>query len=165
MKKSLMLGAMALVASAAATAASAHEYGFYTASGSPYCDGVMYSGYSESAGTPATGYHVYDQTNCPYTNAVLGGFKGHVRALGPDKYFTFPVSNAASSGEEYIVFTFYINPQNLVWSLYYESTDYNIAFTYLNSGMLVQGPPYAMVKPGQKRLGSVIRESMAALKK
>ncbi len=160
MKKSLMLGAMALAASAATTAASAAEFGFYSSSGSPYCDGVKYSGK-----TPATGFHVYDQTYCPFTNTVLGGFEGHVKYLGAGKWFTFPVSNASSGGEESLVFTFYINPRALQWVLYYESTDYGIAFTELNAGSLVKGKPYAMVHPGQKHLGSVIRESLAAVKK
>ncbi len=163
MKKSLLLGAMAFAASAAVTtAASAKsgEFGFYTADGGAYCDGVMYSG-----AKPATGYHIYDQTYCPYTNEVLGGFRGDVKGLGKGEWYTFPVSGSSSAGEEYIVFTFYINPKALEWVLYYESTDYGIPFSLLNEGVLQKGAPFAMVHPGAKHLGSVIRESMAKLKK
>ena len=160
MKKSLLLGAMALAATAVTTAASAAEYGFYTAGGGAYCDGAKFSGTS-----PATGYHVYDQTYCTETNEVLGGFKGSVPKLGSGQWYTFPVSGSAASAEETIVFTFYLNTAALQWVLFYESTDYGIPFEELNSGSLEKGPPFAMVRPGQKRLGSVIRESLKALHK
>ena len=162
MKKSLLLGAMALAATTAtATVASAAEYGFYTSSGGAYCDGVKFSGKN-----PAVGFHVYDQNYCQYENAYLGGFEGKVKDLGAGKWFTFPVSNGSGdSAPESYVFTFYINTHDLQWQLYYESTDYGITFEFLNSGSLQKGKPFAMVRPGAKHLGTVIRESLAALKK
>ena len=160
MKKSLLLGAMALVASAA-TAASAKEYGFYTAGGGAYCDGLSFTGKA-----PAVGYHVYDQVYCVYTNAYTGGFESKIPAIGPGKWFTFPISNGSGDGApESEVFTFYANTASLLWVLFYESTDYGVTFQELNSGTLEPGKPFAMVHPGAKHLGSVIHESLAALKK
>ena len=135
MKKSLLLGAMALAASAGVTAASAAEYGFYTSSGGAYCDGIKYSGTA-----PAVGFHVYDQTYCVYPNAYTGGFESKIKALGAGKWFTFPVSNGSGDGaSESYVFTFYINPSQLTWVLAYESSDYGITFSELNAGTLMKG--------------------------
>ena len=163
MKKSLLLGAMALATSAATNAASAatKEYGFYTLGGSAYCDGLELTGTK-----PAVGYHIYDQVYCVYQNATLGGFDTPNAAIGPGKWFTLPVSNSSGDGNsKSLVFTFYANVKSLLWVLYYESSDYGIPFSFLNQGTLQAGPPFAMVRPGAKHLGSVIHEALAALKK
>jgi opacity protein-like surface antigen len=159
MKKSLLLGAMALAASAAT--ASAAEYGFYSTYGGAYCDGLKFSGKA-----PAVGQHIYDQVYCVYTDANTGGFESKIKAIGPGKWFTFPVSNGSGDGSsESYVFTFYANTKALEWVLAYESTDYGITFSVLNEGTLQSGPPFAHMKQGAKHLGSVIHESMAKIVK
>ena len=163
MKKSVMLGAMALGVTAVSTAARArnYEFGFYTDAGTPFCDGVKFSGDSGSG----AGYHIYDEARCAYPKALLGGFDGTVPKLGPGKWYSFPVSQAPGDQlSPAYVEVFYINVKALTWVLAYESTDYGIPFNVSNSGVLMKGKPDALAKPGQKRLGSVIAESIAAKK-
>jgi hypothetical protein len=159
MKKALLLGAIALAGVTVAANAQAKEYGFYTASGSGYCDGVSFTGTA-----PATGFHIYDQTYCSYTNAALGGYSGTVKSLGAGQWFTFPVSQSSGDGlPESYVLTFYINTKALTWVLAYESTDYSIPFEVINEGGLQKGKPFAA--GGKKIHQSVIHAGLASLKK
>ena len=163
MKMSLMCGAMALLTASLCNAAAAnnYEFGFYTDAGGGFCDGVKFTG-DEVSGA---GYHVYAKS-CGYPNARLGGFRSPVRPIGPGQWYTFPVSSTAGdSVSEAVVEVFYINVKDLTWAAYYESTDYGVPFQFNISGVLMRGKPLAMVRPGHKRLGSVIAETLAGLRK
>ena len=165
MKKSLMLGVMALAATAAVTSAASaksYKFGFYTASGGAYCDGLSFS----VSGGVAVGYHVYDQNYCVYPNAYAGGVEGKFPALGAGKWFPLAISNATGDGAlQSYTFVFYTNPTALTWVLFAENTDYGIPFEEFNAGTLQKGPPFAHVSPNHKNLGSTIRVGLAHLKK
>ena len=160
MKTLLLCGAVAVCALSAADSslAKTYRYGFYTPSGSPYCDGVEFTG--DRLG--AAGVHVYDQTNCVFPDGVLGGFGGTVPALGPGWWFTFPVSQAAGDlTPPAVTPAYYINVRALTWGVAYESTDYDIPFQGVFNGILMKGKPAAHARPGQKNLGAVLRQTLA----
>jgi hypothetical protein len=164
MKKSLMLGAMALVAAASVSAASAksYEFGFYTPSGGAYCDGLKF----KAAGGVAVGEHIYDQTYCTYPNAYAGGLLGSVPSLGAGKWYSLAGSQASGDGlPDTYTLVYYANVKSLTWALAYESTAYSVPFTVINSGTLQSGPPFAHVSPGHKNLGSTMKVGLAHIKK
>jgi hypothetical protein len=166
MKKSLMLGAMALTAAATvSTAASAksYQYGFYTPSGGAYCDGLNFT----VSGHVASGYHVYDQNYCVYPNSVIGGFKGTVPVLGKKgEWFSLAGSQASGDGLPNVyTLVYYADAKTMTWALAYESTTYGIPFTVINEGTLQKGPPFAHVTPGRKNLGSTLKVGLAHIKK
>ncbi len=121
--------------------AKAVEYSFHTNSGGGFCDGIKFT-----PGSPALGYHVYDQQYCVFPNAYLGGFKGHVPALGPGEWYSFPVSSSANdeSGDT-LTLIFYINMKSLKWQLAYEDTELGVPFEFINGGILIRGKPEAHV--------------------
>lgn len=164
MKKSLMLGAMAIAAVATASSASAkkYEFGFYTASGGAYCDGLKFT---DTSGV-AVGQHIYDQTNCAYPNANVGGLLGPIKTLGAGNWYSLAVSQATGDGlPSAYTLVFYANVKSLLWALAYESSDYSITFAELNAGTLQKGKPAAHVVPGKKSLGSAIRVGLAHVSK
>ena len=163
MKKSLMLGAMAIAAAATISAASAktYKFGFYTASGGAYCDGLKFT----ASGGVAVGYHVYDQTYCVYPNGVVGGLEGKVPALGGGSWYSLAGSQASGDGlPSTYTLVYYANVKALTWALAYESSDYGIPFTEINSGTLQKGKPFAVHTPGRKSLGSTLKVGLAHVK-
>ena len=164
MKKSLMLSAMAVAAIASISSASAkkYEFGFYTASGGAYCDGLKFT---ETSGV-AVGFHVYDQTNCVYPNGYAGGLLGTAPAAGPGKWYSLAGSQASGDSlPSTYTLVYYANVKSLTWVLAYESADYSIPFTSINSGTLQKGKPAAHVTPGRKSLGSSLRVGLAHIHK
>jgi hypothetical protein len=162
MKKSLMLGAMALAAVATASSAQAkkYEFGLYTAGGGAYCDGLQFT----ASGGVAVGQHIYDQVYCVYPDGNLGGFESKIAALGGGKWYTLPVSLATGDGDpQSYTLVFYANVKALEWVLAYENTDYGVTFSELNSGTLQKGPPFSQAHG--KKLGSALKVGLSRLKK
>ena len=163
-KNMLLLGALTAgsLVTIKPAAAKTYAFGFYTSSGSAFCDGVKFTG--DKLG--GAGFHVYDQVNCKYPDGILGGFAGRTPALGPGNWYTFPVSQAQGDlTPPSFTPVFYINVKALSWVAAYESTDYNVPFQVLNGGILMKGKPAAMAKPGQKNLGAVLRQTLVSLRK
>jgi hypothetical protein len=164
MKKSLMLGTMAIAAIATVSAAQAkkYEYGFHTPSGTAYCDGLDFT---VTSGV-ASGYHVYDQAYCAYPESVLGGYEGTVPTLGTGKWFSLSGSQASGDGlPDSYTLVYYANIKSLKWALAYESSAYTVPFTPINAGVLVKGKPGAFHKPGMKMLGTTMKAGLAHIVK
>ena len=162
MKTTLMMGAMALAASAMVTPAAARKYAFTFASrsGAGYCDGVEFT-YSQGL---AIGYHLYDGTHCAYPATEIAGTQSKIAYVGPGKWFFFALppgpGQGLPAGDSLFVL---LNANALLWDLAYENTAYAIPFTLINAGTLVVGPPSG--QHGRKTLGPVIKAGLAHIKR
>jgi hypothetical protein len=128
MKKALMLSAMVVIAGAtAANAKKIHKsYGFGTAGGGLYCDGL--TGLVASGGL-VSGYHTYSACGSGYPVVAAGA---------ADLHNVYAMATTAGI-EPGIEFVFDSDFNALTWVLYYESVTYSIPFSELNSGVLVKG--------------------------
>jgi hypothetical protein len=162
MRKALMLSAMSLVLGATTAQAKkiGPSYTFGTVSGGDFCDGITNIVVNDDY---LTGVHNY--TGCGYPSTVtglLGGFGGHVKALGPGKWYSLLASNS-SYGSPYFNLEYYVNFPDSRFDAAYESAEYGYPFyLYITNGTLIKG--YADAKAPPSMIGSTVTAALKSAK-